>query len=100
MEKAKIDAIYKWADKKRNKYNYEYQNSGSPSALKTYERYDDICEICGAAERQSKDEDELRMRMGRNQRAVMEQFDDMMRVSRGKTFTAEEVKTWMGKMML
>ena len=59
MEKNRIEEIYKWAEKRRQKYNYEYQNSGSASSLRTYERYDDICEICVAAERQSKDEDEM-----------------------------------------
>lgn len=100
MEKNRIEEIYKWAEKRRQKYNYEYQNSGSASSLRTYERYDDICEICAAAERQSKDEDEMRMRMLKNQQAVIEQFDDMISVSRGKTFSAEDVRNWMRKMIM
>ena len=100
MNKATIDKIYSWADKRRKKYNNEYQQSGCASSLRTYERYDDICEICGAAERGSAEEDEMRLRIHKNQQAVLNQFDDMMSVSRGKTFSDNEVREWMRRMMV
>ena len=40
------------------------------------------------------------MKMLKNQQAVIAQFDDMISVSRGKTFSAEDVRNWMRKMIM
>lgn len=100
MEKARIDAIYKWAEKKREKYMYEYQNSGNPSSLRTYERYDDICDICAAAERAYSEEDELRRRIHKNQLDQIVRLIDMKRVAPGKVFDYDEVEKMMRRMMI
>lgn len=98
MTKDRIDAIYKWAKKNYDKYFDIYQWGGSPSSLRTSERYDDICEICILAEKAADVQSAIRGSMYRLQSNVMASFDDMMSVSRGKTFTGEEVRHWMEKM--
>jgi len=100
-DKATIDKIFKWADKNRAKYETEYQLSGSASAMKTYERYADICDICGAAARDLSDEDETRRRIRRMQNQILDGFYDLKKVnSLDKTFTWDEVEEWMRKMMV
>ena len=95
-----IDKIYKWADKNRIKYNSIYQMDGSPSAMKTYEKYDDICDICLAAQNGISEEDKTKKHIHRNQIAQIDQLKDLQKVSPGKTFTYEEVEQWMRRMMV
>lgn len=97
---ATINRIYKWADKNRQKYNSEYQQSGSSSALKTFEKYDDICDICCAAERGKSEEDEVRKHIHKNQAAMIEELRDIQKVSPSKTFTYDDVEKWMRRMMV
>ena len=99
-DQAAIDRIYKWADKNRKKYETVYQIDGSPSALKTFEKYDDICDICDAASRGNSEENLVRKGLRKNQTCILEQFKDMQKVSPNKTFTYEEVEKWMRKMMI
>lgn len=98
MNKSRIDAIYDWAAKNRDKYFDIYQQGGSPSSLRTSERYDDICEICTLAEKAADALSEFRKSSYRMQSGVMDNFNDMMNVSKGRTFTADEVRHWMEKM--
>ena len=98
MNKSRIDAIYEWAEKNRDKYFDIYQQGGSASSLRTSERYDDICEICILAEKANDAQAAIRSSMYRLQSGVMASFDDMANVSKGRTFTIEEVKHWMEKM--
>ena len=100
MDKARIDAVYKWAVKNRDKYQQSYQETGSSSALKTFERYDDICDICIAAEKQVMEEDVFRGRMQRHQWNIIDQFLDTENVEPGKTFTHKEVAEMMRRMMV
>lgn len=95
-----IKRIYRWADKNRQKYQNEYQLSGSPSAMKTFEKYDDICDICIAAEKGVAEEDETRKHIHSNQMAVIDRLNDMRKVASGKRFTYSEVEEWMRKMMV
>ena len=100
-DKSTIDAIYKWADKKRKKYEYDYQLSGNPSSLKTFERYDDICDICNAAEKGSQSEGDIRASIRRNQRQVMDSWYDMKKVTPANhAFTFKDVENWMEKMII
>ena len=99
-DKATIDRIYKWADKNRIKYYNEYQQGGSPSALKTSEKYDDICDICRAAEREVSEEDELKKHIHKNQMYIIDQLKEVQKVSSSKAFTYEEVEKWVRKMMI
>ena len=98
MNQERIDSIYKWAKKNYDKFFDIYQQGGSPSSLRTAERYDDICEICSLAEKAADALSSFRGSTYRMQSGVMENFNDMMSVSRGKTFTADEVRNWMEKM--
>lgn len=100
MDKARIDAVYDWADKNRKKYQQSYQETGSSSALRTFERYDDICDICAAAEKQVIEEDVFRDRMRCSQRGIIEWFMDTKNVEPGKTFTHEEVADMMRRMLV
>lgn len=99
-DSATINRIYAWADKKRIKYNNEYQMSGSPSAMKTFERYDDICDICLLAERGGAEEDLMRKHIHKNQMAHIDRLRDLRNVSPGKTFSYAEVEDWMRGMMV
>lgn len=95
-----INRIYKWADKNRQKYMNNYQQSGSPSAMKTFEKYDDICDICIAAEKGVAEEDETKKHILTNQMAILDRFRDMRTVAPGKLFDYAEVEEWMRKMMV
>lgn len=96
-----IDRIYKWADKKRQKYQYEYQMSGSPSAMKTFERYDDICDICLKAETGNKSEGEIRTDIRKAQRQIMDSYFEMKKVTPANhAFTFKDIETWMEKMLV
>lgn len=95
-----IKRIYRWADKNRQKYQNEYQLSGSPSALRTFEKYDDICDICIAAEKGVEEEDTTRKHILSNQLAVIDRLHDVQKVAPGKKFEYSEVEEWMRKMMV
>ena len=97
---ATINRIYKWADQNRIKYQDKYQMDGSPSALKTFERYDDICDICRAAEIGKSHEDETKKHILKNQMAMLDSLHDMKKVSPGKSFDYADVEEWMRKMMV
>jgi len=97
---ATINRIYKWANEKRQKYEDDYQQTGSPSSMRTYERYEDICDICAAAERVKVEEDKLKKHVLQNQMHIIARLYDVRRVSPNKTFTYEEVEEWMRKMMM
>ena len=99
-DQATINEIYGWAKKNGDKYYQQYQQTGTPATLRTAQRYEDICDICHAAEIGNSDEDRTRKDILHNQLQMLASFDDMMSVSRGKTFTADEVKAWMRKMMV
>ncbi len=99
-DQATIDRIFKWADKNRIKYNDIYQQDGSPSALKTFEKYDDICDICLAAENGVSEEDNTKKHIHKNQTGMLEQLKDLQIVSPGKTFSYEGVEKWMRRMMV
>ena len=95
-----INRIYKWADQNRIKYQDKYQMDGSPSALKTFERYDDICDICRAAEIGKAEEDKVKKHIHKNQMAMIDSLHDMKKVSPGKSFDYVDVEEWMRKMMM
>ena len=97
---ATINRIYKWADQNRIKYQDRYQTDGSPSAMKTFERYDDICDICRAAEIGKSEEDETKKHILKNQMAMIESLHDIRKVSPNKSFSYAEVEEWMRKMMV
>ena len=99
-DKATIDRIYAWADKNRKKYYDTYQQSGSASAMRTFERYDDICDICEAAERGVAEEDETKKHILSNQKAMLDRLDDLRKVAPGKKFGYAEVEEWMRRMMV
>lgn len=78
-------------EKRRDKYNNEYQQGGSPSALRTYEKYDDLCEICYEALRGCEEEDEARMRRIKNFNEFVSKFKDAAQYSPGRMYTVQEV---------
>lgn len=99
VDKSIIDDIYDWADKKRQKYFEEYQVSGSASQQKTFERYDDICSICQAAYKSGQSEDEFRGRIRTWQYQVIDQLGEEEKFAPTKTFSYEEMRAWLNKMI-
>lgn len=95
-----ISKIYKWADKNRIKYNNIYQMDGSPSAMRTFEKYDDICDICLAAEQGISEEDTVKNHIHKNQLGVLGQLHDLKLASPSLTFSYEDVEKWMRRMMV
>ena len=85
-------------EKRRDKYKDDYQISGSTSSLKTYEKYDDLCEICGIALRSLSEENEVKMHILRNMNNFIKSFKDVMSVNRSKTYTGEEVLELLERM--
>jgi uncharacterized protein YqfB (UPF0267 family) len=99
-DKATIDRIYAWADKNRKKYYDTYQQGGSVSAMRTFEKYDDICDICIAAEKGVAEEDETKKHIHNNQMAILDRLRDIRKVAPGKIFDYAEVEEWLRKMMV
>ena len=97
---ATINRIYKWADQNRIKYQNKYQLDGSPSAMRTFEKYDDICDICIAAEKGKTEEDNTRVHIYKNQIAIIDRLRDMRKVAPGKMFTYSDMEEWLRKMMV
>ena len=97
---ATINRIYKWADQNRIKYQDKYQMDGSPSALKTFERYDDICDICRAAEIGKAEEDKVKKHIHKNQMAMIDKLHELEKFSPENKFDYDDVEMWMRKMMV
>lgn len=95
-----INRIYRWADKNHKKYYDAYQQGGSASAMRTFERYDDICDICIAAEKGVAEENKTKKHSLMNQMAILDSLHDMRKVAPGKKFGYAEVEEWMRKMMV
>lgn len=96
----RIDGIYRWADRKRNYYDEEYQQTGSPSAMRTFQKYDDICDICVWAEQGLPENDEERRRRWHNQYEIIDRMLDLKKHEPEKVFTFKEVEEWMRRMVM
>jgi hypothetical protein len=68
--------------------------------MRTFERYDDICDICIAAEKGVAEEDKTKKHILSNQMAAIDRLKDMQKVAPGKTFGYADVEEWMRKMMV
>jgi len=97
-DQATINRIYSWAEKNYQKNFDNYQQNGTPSSLRTAERYEDIMDICRAAEIGVQDEDVTRKHIRKNLNAIIEQFEDVQKCAPGQKFTCDEVKKWLNKM--
>ena len=90
-DRGTIEYRLKELEKKRDKYYNEYQQGGSPSSYKTFEKYDDLCEICISALRQTEEEDSNKKRKHININAYIEKVKERETYHRGITYTTAEV---------
>ena len=95
-----IEKIYEWANKNASKYERNYQETGNPSSIRTFERYEDIRDICILAREYRTDVDEEKMRRFKNQNAIIDHFKEEKEFEPDHKFTYEDVERLMRKMMI
>lgn len=78
-------------EKKRDKYDQEYQMSGSASSSRTKEKYDDLVYICKAAQAAEEEEDRDRKRRFSNSQSYIGKIKEQQELFDGKMYTAEEL---------
>ena len=91
MDKRTLEKKVAELEKKRDKYFDLCQETGSPSSLKTYEKYDDLCDICYLALRYLSEEDEVRMRRMRNLNQFILSFKDEAALNSKDTYSQNDV---------
>ena len=99
VDKQTIDRIFKWADENRQKYEEKYFIEGTASALKTKEKYEDICDICRAADVGLRERTSAQAEHQKRMRRIYDAFVDEKKDLNKETYTAEEVTRWMERMM-
>ena len=95
VDKQTIDRIFKWAEENRQKYEEKYFIEGMASALKTKEKYEDICDICRAAEIWMNERAIVREEFRKYHVRVLNSFLNEKKSQQKETYTAEEVMKWM-----
>ena len=93
-----IDKYIQEFEKKAEEYREKYQESGSPSQLRTCEKYDDLVEICIAAKKQE-EEDTERMRRLRNGAAYIDSVEEAASSARFKTYSLNELLEHLNKLL-
>lgn len=93
-----IEKYLKQMEKKAAKYNYEFQMSGNPSSLRTYEKYEDLAEICRIAIRGQTEEDEENMKRRRNANAYIARVAERKQFARSKTYSLDDLIDELEKM--
>ena len=95
-----INKFYEWADKNASKYERLYQENGNPSSMRSFEKYEDIRDICQLAREYRNEVDEDRRRRMKNQNDIIMSFKIQKNFEPDKTFSYEDVENWMRKMMI
>ena len=98
ISKKIIESRLKELEKLRDKYYMDYQQGGSASSMRTFEKYDDLCDICYAAMQGVSEEDEIRMHIRKNMTACVERFKDANRYGSGTMYTSDEVLDLLERM--
>lgn len=86
-----LDAHIRENQKKRDKYDYEYQMSGSTSSGRTKEKYSDLYDICMAAKEAQDEEDQKKKRRLHNSQMYINKVIESQMLANNKTYTAEEL---------
>ena len=95
-----INKIYEWADKNAYKYERLYQENGSPSSMRSFEKYDDIRDICQLAREYRSEVDEDRRRRMKNQNAIIDSLKEQKQFEPDHMFSYDDVEQWMRKLMI
>lgn len=86
-----LDAHIRENQKKRDKYDYEYQMSGSASSGRTKEKYSDLYDICMAAKEAQDEEDQKKKRRLHNSQMYINKVIESQMLANNKTYTAEQL---------
>ena len=86
-----LDAHIQENQKKRDKYDHEYQLSGSASSGRTKEKYSDLYDICMAAKAAQDEEDREKKRRLHNSQMYMNKVIESQMLAKNKTYTADEL---------
>ena len=90
-----LDAHIHENQKKRDKYAYEYQMSGSASSGRTREKYSDLYDICMAAKAAQDEEDKEKKRRLYNSQMYINKVTESQMLAQNKTYTADEVQEYL-----
>lgn len=97
MEREVIKYRLKELEKNRDKYYNVYQQAGSASAMRTFGKYDDLCDICYEALKSCDTEDAERTTRLKNFNAFINRYKETANYAPGKTYTTQEVVEILGK---
>ena len=86
-----LDAHIRENQKKRDKYDYEYQMSGSTSSGRTKEKYSDLYDICMVARAAQDEEDQEKKRRLYNSQMYINKVIESQMLAKDKTYTGEEL---------
>lgn len=100
MDKTIIKQRLEELEKKRYKYHDAYQQDGSPSSLRTYEKYDDLCEICYTALKQVEEIDNERNRRIRNFNQFIVKYKEESSLGGMDSEIMEEVLTVLNRVKM
>lgn len=93
-----LDAHIRENQKKRDKYDYEYQMSGSASSGRTREKYSDLYDICMAARAAQDEEDQEKKRRLHNSQMYINKVIESQMLENGRTYTMDEVVEYLRQM--
>lgn len=93
-----LDAHIRENQKKRDKYDYEYQMSGSASSGRTREKYSDLYDICMAAKAVQDEEDQEKKRRLHNSQMYINKLIESQKLENGRTYTMDEVVEYLRQM--
>ena len=90
-----LDAHIRENQKKRDKYDYEYQMSGSASSGRTREKYSDLYDICMAAKAAQDEEDQEKKRRLHNSQMYINKLIESQKLENGRTYTMDVVVEYL-----
>ena len=90
-----IDRYIKEFEEKEQKYYIKYQLSGSASALRTCEKYEDLKEICLEAKKSRETEDADRKRRIGNGKQFINNVSEAKLYARDKKYTIDDLLKYL-----
>ena len=93
-----LDAHIRENQKKRDKYDYEYQMSVSAYSGRTREKYSDLYDICMAAKAAQDEEDQEKKRRLHNSQMYINKLIESQKLENGRTYTMDEVVEYLRQM--
>lgn len=86
-----IDKYIEEFEKKKEKYEREFQGSGSLSSKRTAEKYEDLVEICVAAKNAQSEEDKIKTHIRNNVRNHIDRIENRKLYERSKQYSIDEL---------